>query len=1058
MRQTLLFIITCCLCVLASSENAVAAANGYFQQIQKDSVPARVIPKVRITIRDLADGKPIDSVMVTMSSKKAYTNALGYAELDSVQKESIIIASKNGYLVSSKKAKREVTIRIEKNESSSIPQYSNGLYARPVEHFSGAYTVVPGAELRKANPLNFIEALKVFAPSFIVTKNNNYGDDPNFPAAVDIRGGYNFPASVTIAEHMGVATSTVQLNPSNGDFIANNIANPNQPVILLDGVQVALQTVLDLDINRIDKVTILKDAAATAPYGVRGGNGVLFIQTKKPTAGSFNVTYSAQVQIATPDLSSYNMMNAADKLQLENAAGLYNDNAALYQKRLSQVNNGVNTDWLSIPTRNGIGTKHYIALDGGDDDLSYGLDFSYNNVAGTMKGSNRKNTNIGGYISTRIKTLTVSNYISYTSSNTASSPYGNLVDYTKQNPYWNPYDTVKGSFAKILEEYTYQGNIIRNFNPAYDGILSTTYGRLYSKLSDWLSVNWNIGNGFKANGRVSFSKQSDEENVFRPPSHTAFALYTPNDFFKRGTYDQTLSEFTSLEGALNLGYTKRIALHQLYASAGISAMQTSSESAGIQLAGFTSDKLTDIAFGKAYSNNRPETGIIKTRLASAYGNFTYSYDNRYQVEITGNADESSQFGKNNQVAPHWAAGASWNLHQERFFRENKMLNSLRIRGSVGTAGNLFFQSYLGRTRFNYYTDRQYVPAGSGIGTRGIGLGAFLAGFANENLKSPETKKQNIGLDAVLLQNRLFVTVDAYRNQTKDIVLPVTSPASTGFQNFNYYDNLGAIESKGVEFTLNYRIISNTRKGIVWSAMVNGIHHKDRIQSVSNYLEAHTTASDGPLVDQTRPQPRYVVGQSLTAIWAVRSSGIDAATGNERFLNADGTETFTWNAANKTVAGDLSPTLQGTFGTTFTVKNISAGLYCYYQFGASYYNQTLADYVENADLNYNVDARAAHNRWTKPGDVALYKAVSVNGMVTSPTYVTTRFVEKNNLINFTTISLSYSLPERIVSKARAKNAKLGFIANNAFQTSNANVQQGIYAPFQRNYTFSLTTNF
>jgi hypothetical protein len=141
-----------------------------------------------------------------------------------------------------------------------------------------------------------------------------------------------------------------------------------------------------------------------------------------------------------------------------------------------------------------------------------------------------------------------------------------------------------------------------------------------------------------------------------------------------------------------------------------------------------------------------------------------------------------------------------------------------------------------------------------------------------------------------------------------------------------------------------------------------------------------------------------------------------------------------------------------------VKNISAGVYCYYQFGGSYYNQTLADYVENANLNYNVDARAANNRWAKPGDMALYKAVSVNGMVTSPTYVTTRFVEKNNVINFTTLSLSYSLPENIVSKVRAKNAKLGFVANNAFQASTIKAQQGIYAPFQRNYTFSLTTSF
>ena len=169
-------------------------------------------------------------------------------------------------------------------------------------------------------------------------------------------------------------------------------------------------------------------------------------------------------------------------------------------------------------------------------------------------------------------------------------------------------------------------------------------------------------------------------------------------------------------------------------------------------------------------------------------------------------------------------------------------------------------------------------------------------------------------------------------------------------------------------------------------------------------------------------------------------------------------TSTWSAANKTLAGDLSPKLHGTFGTTLAIKNISAGVYFYYQYGASYYNQTLADYVENADINYNVDARAANNRWAKPGDVALYKPLSVNGLATSPTYVTTRFVEKNDFINCAAISLNYSLPVSLVSKIRAKYAKLGFVANNAFQTSAMKAQQGIYYPFQRAYTFSLTIGF
>jgi hypothetical protein len=520
-----------------------------------------------------------------------------------------------------------------------------------------------------------------------------------------------------------------------------------------------------------------------------------------------------------------------------------------------------------------------------------------------------------------------------------------------------------------------------------------------------------------------------------------------------------MSDFLSMEGALTLHYNKTVGLHQFYGSAGVSALETRSESAGVELIGFTSDKLSDLSFGSAYSNQRPSTGKIVTRLASGYGNFTYSYDNRYQLEVTGNADRSSQFGENSGIAPHWSAGASWNVHQERFFHSNKILNQLRVRASVGTAGNLFYQSYLGKTNYNYYTDRQYIQGGGNVGTRGLGLGAFMTGYGNDDLKAPETEKANIGLDAVLLNNNLSVRVDVYKNNTNDIVLPVVSPASSGFQNFVYYDNLGAIENKGLEFDLNYNIIRNGKRGITWTVRLNGIYNRDRIVSTSSYLEEKLNpGNDAMSTDQTRPQPRYLEAYSPNTIWAVRSLGIDPATGQEKFLKWGDTQTFTWNAIDKAGAGDVSPDWSGSFGSTFSIKNISAGVYFNYQLGAQVYNQTLADKVENADLTYNVDKRAADNRWMQPGDNALYKKLSVNGLVTSATYATTRFIESNDFINCSAISVGYSLPPHMIEKISAKNLKLGFMANNVFRTGNQNYERGIYYPFHRMYSFSVTAGF
>ena len=1057
--KNILLPVTAVLFILCFSYDASAEISGFYQQTPKDTIPKISLEKVKITVKDLLDGSVLDSVFVTIGSKKGYTNNNGVVEFDSVPAGSLVIVTKSGYLAQSKKAKADLQLRLSKRDiQASANIYKNGFYERPIEHFSGAATIVKGDDLRKVNPLNFAEALKYYDPSFIVSRDNRYGDDPNVPSSIKIRGTYNFPASATISKQSGTVASGLQLNPSVGDFVASNVANPDQPVILLNGIQVSLQTALDIDINRIEEITILKDAAATSIYGVRGGNGVLLIQTKTPQKGVLNVTYSGQVQVTSPDLSSYNLLNAPEKLQLEQAAGYYANNPSLYQSRLYQVNKGVNTDWLDIPTKTGVGSKNYLSLEGGDDDINYGLDFSYNNIQGVMKGSERKNANFGGYISTRIKNLVITNYLTYLRSDAANSPYGSFADYPRQNGYWNPYDSITGGMTRIMEEYTYLGNTIRFYNPAFNGIISTTDEHSYSRLSNLTALNWMIGRGFKLDGRFGITTQSDVYDTFLPPSHTVYANFSPDEFFKRGQYNQTASEFLSWEGAVNLHYNKKIDRHQFYASAGASAMETRSESVGIELIGFSSDKLSDLAYGNAYSNQRPETGKIVTRLASGYGNFTYSYNNRYQVEISGNADASSQFGENNRIAPHWSAGASWNLHQEKFFHESKFINQLRVRASVGTAGSQYFQSYLGKTNYNYYTDRQYIQGGSNQGTRGVGLGAFLTSFANQDLKAPETQKQNIGMDAVLLQNRLSVRLDIYRNKTTDLVLPVPSLSSTGFLNYSYYDNLGAVENKGIEFDLSYTIIRNVKKGINWTVRLNGIHNEDRIISTSSYLDELNQANDAMTTDQTRPQPKYIVGQSLTGIWAVRSLGIDPATGQEKFLKTDGSETFTWNAADKTFAGDLTPDWLGSFGTAVTVKNISAGIYFNYQFGGQAYNQTLADRLENADLTYNVNSRAAANRWTQPGDNALYKQLSINGMFTSPTFTTTRFVEDNNFINCSAISVDYSLSQNIAQKIRANNIKLGFIANNVFRSGTTNAERGIYYPFQRMYSFSVTAGF
>jgi TonB-linked SusC/RagA family outer membrane protein len=1028
----------------------------------QDSIPAKVQKKVTITVTDIEDGSFIENANVIIGFKSAGTLSNGRVEFDLEAAPANVVVTKAGYYTATAKLKaqqlvlRVRMVRTETNKGAAT--INNGLYERPAEHFSGSAIVIAGNELRKINPLSFVDALSFFDPSLIVTRNNLNGNDPNVKSDVRIRGRYNFPASATIGSRDGTVAG-VQLNPSAGDYVADNIFNPNQPTVFLNGAQVALQTVLDLDINFIDQVTVLKDAASAAAYGARGGNGVILVKTKLPQKGNLRIHYSGQLQVASADLSSYDLMNIYQKLPFEQEAGVYATQPSLYQSRYyHMIQKGYKTNWLEMPLRNAIGNKHTLSLDMGDYDINYGLNFSYNNAPGAMKDSRREALSFSAYINSHIRNFFFSNQLSYQKINAVNSPYGSLNEYAKQNSYWNPYDTVTGKMTKILEQYDSLGRMITNYNPAYNGILATTNKTDYTRIANHTTFDWILGTGFKLTGFININKQSDEDNYFLPPGHTLYADYTPNEFLRRGLYNQTKSDFLNIEGRVALNYNKKIGLHQLYTTLGAGALQTKSEAAAISLVGFVSDKLTDLAFGNAYANNRPATGQIITRLGSAFANITYSYDNRYQLELTGNADASSQFGKNYNYDPHWAGAFSWNLHQEHFFRTNKIVDQFRVFASMGTTGNLFYQSYLAHTSYNYYTTRQYVISGSGSGTRGIGLGAYITSVANDELRAPVTTKMNTGFDAVLFQNRLSVRVEAFKQNTEHLVLPIISPASTGFLNYSYYDNLGAIETNGVEFAVNYVLLRNKKKTVLWNLMLNGIHSKDKIKTTSAYIDAVNKVNDAMTVDQTMPQPRYVIGQSLSGIWAVRSLGIDPATGQEKFLKTDGSTTFSWNAADKVLAGDMNPDWMGSFGTAITVKSFSAGVYFNYQFGAEAYNQTYADKIENADIKYNVDVRAGRDRWQQPGDQAFFKAVSLNGMLSSPTYATTRFIEKNDFINCSAVSLGYGLPQNIISKIRAQQVNLRLIGENMFRAGGINAERGIYYPFQRRYSLTINATF
>lgn len=1007
------------------------------------------LQKKTVRVLDQGSSRPLDSVRVTLGKESKYTIE-GIAVFENTD-DSVVILLKPGYhRVGKRIPASSLTVRMVKAEES-MPAYfvNTGLWKNAGEVFSTSAITVTGAELRNVNPLSLIDGLKFYVPSLSIMRGNNDGANPNILPQLKLNGTGNFPFSATVInDNNGV--SGVLKTPSAADYIASSITSNTSPVFLLDGVQVSVQTILDIDLNRIKSVTVLKDAAGTSSYGLRGGNGVIAVQTTKPQ-GRLAISFTEQVQISAPDISSFKPLTAKQKLDIEKNSGLFNGPLApVFQKRYDQAyNNNVNTDWLAVPLQNGLSTKHSLDLSAGNEDIAYGLSASYNDIEGVMKGSFRKNLDLGAYFGGHFGAFSFSNHFSYLGVDAANSPYGGFGSYVKMNQYWQLNDPFTGKFQKTVESNVLANGDLAYLNPAYNATISTLDATNYARYSNLTSLNWLIGSGFQLNGMVSIARQSDEINYFLPPDHTSFANITPDNLFKRGQYNYTSNSFMDVQGGIRLQYQNNFGKHQVFANVGMNLSQTSSESEGIAVSGFATDRITDISAGNGYSISKPVSGKIVTRYVSTFGNFGYSYNGRYQIDLSGSMDYYSGV---DMATNSGAIGFSWKVNQEQFLNSVKWINLLKIRGSLGIAGNQGFLSYLNRTTYNYYTDQQYVPSGSGIGTIGIGLGAYLTGFANNGLRAPQTFKQNFGLDAAFFNNRLTLAFNVYKQSGYRMVLPITAAASTGYQNFSFYDNYSEIETRGIEISAVGTVYKSPNNNLRVNVMANGFHAADKITASGPYLYQVNNYNNFS-VSQTTLQPLYVAGQSVYSIWAVPSLGIDALSGKEIFRKKDGSSTTIWDANDKVLAGNLMPKWIGSLGTEVTFCQFSLSAFFNYQYGAKVYNQTMAD-IENALVDDNLDARVLNpQRWVPGMPDAIYK-----GLFNSPTYATTRLVQNDNKIQCSSILLGYMIPKTVAEKIKARNLGLKFMVNNAFEIGGADMQHGINYPFQRNYTFILNANF
>ena len=932
--------------------------------------------------------------------------------------------------------KKDLKIYLEPDSQVLEESVVTGIFTRKKDSFTGSVQSMTSEDIKRVSNSNVVESLKNLDPSLLVLDNLEAGSNPNAMASMQIRG-----ASTLAAE-----TSNLK---------SNFLAKANQPLFILDGFETTLEKVTDMDMNRVQSITILKDASAKAIYGSKGANGVIVIETKALTNDKSRVTYNGSLSIEAPDLTSYNLCNSLEKLDVERREGYYqNDDSfetvarqALYNERLKKALEGQDTYWLSKPLRLGIGQKHSVSIELGSKELRALATFSYNDTQGAMKGSFRDVISGNVNVAYRRGGWTFRNIMGISHMNSSESPWGNFNEYAVLNPYLTPYDE-EGNLKKVLQikDYTYGG--VSTFfglvmNPMYNATIGTTDTSQYLAISDNFYAEYQFLKFLRLVARFGIDSQKTRTDEFKPGQHTDF--YDTNEILRRGSYEQSNGSYTTYSGDVSAQLNHNIAgKHDLFATLDWSISQTNYDEIVNYTEGFPNSNMKSITFARQYATDMVPTGSDGlNRNLGALATAGYSYDNRYMADATIKGSASSVFGTKNHWGLFWSAGLAWNIHNERWMKDKvSWITQLKLRASLGSSGNQNYTSNVALPVYTYYSSAYY----SGF------TGAALNNMANPELGWEEKMDYNVGID--FRTRSLNVVLDAYIADTRNLVFSRTILPSTGFLSTN--DNLGKVRNKGLEASVSWTFY---RRGASYISLFSKTAINDnRVLEISDVLKSYNEQQQARAKETGMADPviQYYDGMPLHSIWVVRSLGINSADGYEIFLDRNGNITTQWSPSNLYNCGSSDPLFNGNFGINGEVKGFGFSLTATFYGGGYLYNNTLLNKVENTTLENNVDRRVFSGRWAKAGDVAPFKAQSgIGGAVTK---ATSRFVQKNDVLNLSSATLYYEFPLRVISGLGLSRLRLSLYTNDIFTFSSIDIERGTSYPYARKFSFSVNASF
>ena len=894
-----------------------------------------------------------------------------------------------------------------------------GIFTRKKESFTGSASTYTASELKTAGTQNILQSLKTLDPSFAILDNTLYGSDPNRLPNMEIRGKSSM---------LGMRDELE--------------ADPNQPLFILDGFESSLSVINDMDINRIASITILKDAASTAIYGSKAANGVVVVETVKPQAGKLMVSYNGNANISMPDLSSYNLMNAKEKLAFEKLAGKYTPASwsatsefelqKLYNQKLAEIESGIDTYWLTEPLRVGVNQKHSLYIEGGEGSFLFGIGAGYNGISGVMEKSNREVISGNIDLIYRIKKFQFSNKFSMTNTK-IKNPIVDFSEYAAANPYYKKRDE-EGNIGKWLENNDYT----KAANPLWNASQNSRDEGKQLALSNYFVAEYTPLEALKVRARFGISYGNDDTEKFISRNDTRFDTY---EILKKGTFNTTNTRSNQYEGELSVTFAKLIGRHRLNAVLGGNLNSNKTLTQGYSAQGFPEGDFVYPSFSNGYPEGGSPTYYENTsRSMNGYFNLGYSFDDRYLMDFSLRENGSSVFGASKRYIGTWSVGLGWNLHKERFIADHlTWIDFLKLRASIGNPGNQNFSSSKTLTTFNFQLASMNY----------FGMGAVLNQLGNPDLDWQITLDKNIGIDMTLIDKRLNITADYYHKVTDPLLINISMPLSSGTS--SYLTNMGKQISQGLTLSASYYIIQKLDQRFSWLVRGNLRTQKTKLDKIGNKLDELNKSGQG------HNTVRYYNGADPDDIWAVKSAGIDPSTGRELFYDKEGNYTYDFSYDNEVICGNTRPKIEGVIGTSLNYKGFSVSMNFRYQTGASVFNEALFNKVENisvSGLNKNQDKRALYERWQNPGDKVRFKDIAN----AASTPMSSRFIQKENVLSLESVYVGYEFYEGWIKKIGLSNLKIQASMRDVFRASTIKSERGTLYPFARSLELGLSFNF